>query len=449
MKSLGTLFALLGLTACQDPASARDQWLITISTDGALPQFGNRLLVEAIDEEGTIACDACRRTFGVSATDLPLSFGLSATSGASRVRARLYRAGQTGPDGFPGGAGLIDGLGRLPEARGVTPVALPLSLNCFGLASDGDQTCAPETGTLVPSPLLADDLPLDVGSWWGLASVPCATDAPDDMACIEGGAFIRGNYDDFGPSPLLSGEKERLVVLSPFVLERDEVTVGEVRALLQSGALDVEPILPDPDPRGPTGTCTYLGTDDPTNDALPVNCVPFGTAVSICQALGRRLPTEAEWEFAAGQRTLESPFPWGSDPEACDLAIVGVGRLEEAYFAETTPCRGQADGQLRPWGMQPGGDPDDVTAQGIRNLGGNVTEFSSDAFEPYGEGCHADLPRPAIDPVCVANTGRVVARGGSWNSTVRLARSTSRQYASGWSPSLGLRCAASATTQKR
>lgn len=431
------------LAGCRDPAPARDQWLITVSTDGTQPQFGDRLLVEVLDAAGDLACDGCRRTFGATADAFPLSFGVPVETGAVQLRGRLYRVDQTGTDGFPGGTGLIDARGHLPEANGVTPVTLNLTLDCFGLPSQPDATCDSRTGQLGPIPVLDDAVPLEPASWWGLQPAPCSAPVADDMACIEGGAFIQGDAKDFGISAALSAARERLVVLRPFALERDEVTVGEVRSLVRAGVSNVTPVLPSPDPMDPDGTCTYLGPDDASNDALPVNCVTHQVAANICAALGRRLPTEAEWEWAAGQRDLETLYPWGSDPDVCENAIIGVGRLLEAYFEESIPCRVEDDGTLRPWGVQPGGDPDDVTVQGIANLGGNVSEWTADAFAPYGEACHLDVPRPAVDPLCFFPSSTMVVRGGSWNTILQHARAVTRQRSSSWAPIVGVRCAQS------
>ncbi len=433
----------LMLTGCQDPAPARDQWLVTVSTDGTQPQFGDRLLIEVLDADGELACDGCRRTFGVTADVFPLSFGIPVETGAVQLRGRLYRIDQTGADGFPGGTGLVDARGRLPEANGVTPITLDLSLDCFGLPSTLDATCDRSAGELAPIPTLNDGTPLTPGTWWGVQPAPCAGPVADDMACIEGGAFIQGDAKDFGISVPLSAARERLVVLSPFALERDEVTVGEVRSLVRAGVPGVAPLLPSPDPMDPDGTCTYLGPNDASNDALPINCVPHQVAANICAALGRRLPTEAEWEWAAGQRDRESLYPWGSDPDVCEKAIIGVGRLLEAYFEETIPCRVEDDGTLRPWGVQPGGDPDDVTAEGIANLGGNVSEWTADSFAPYGEACHLDVPRPAVDPLCFFSASSMVVRGGSWNTILQHARAVTRQRSGGWTTTVGLRCAQS------
>ena len=129
------------------------------------------------------------------------------------------------------------------------------------------------------------------------------------MVCIEGGAFLFGSPFHFNFTAELSSEPEHLVKLSPFAIDRDEITVGEARALVAAGLVTGSPVLPNPDPLAAGATCSYLGTSDPTNDAEPLNCLTHDLAAQICEALDRRLPTEAEWEFVAGQRELETPYP--------------------------------------------------------------------------------------------------------------------------------------------
>ncbi|MCA9620114.1 MAG: hypothetical protein KC731_13905, partial [Myxococcales bacterium] len=175
MKRLAPL-ALLGLlVACRDPAPARDQWLVTVTTDAPLPQFGDRLLVEILDEEGELACPSCRRVLGIRTEDLPLSFGIAAREEETWLRVRLYRADHTGNDGFPSSEALVDALGILPDVGGVREVSLALTLDCFGRVANpvAGTACDPTTGEVDAIGELTDSPVLVAGSWWGSQRRAC------------------------------------------------------------------------------------------------------------------------------------------------------------------------------------------------------------------------------------------------------------------------------------
>ena len=90
-----SLLTLLTLVAgCSGSTPARDQWLVEVSSDAPTPLVGDRLLIEALDQDGTPLCDSCRRQFGVSSNDTwPVSFGIAAdgTSGDPLVRVHKTR----------------------------------------------------------------------------------------------------------------------------------------------------------------------------------------------------------------------------------------------------------------------------------------------------------------------------------------------------------------------
>ena len=76
-------------------------------------------------------------------------------------------------------------------------------------------------------------------------------------------------------------------------LDRTELTVGMLRKL-GVAALGAEEAPTAPDGTTDLSTCTWRGFDDATNDALPLNCVSWKTALQICRARGGSLPTEAQ-----------------------------------------------------------------------------------------------------------------------------------------------------------
>jgi formylglycine-generating enzyme required for sulfatase activity len=385
-----------------------------VRTDAPVPQFGDRLLVEVLDDEG-ISCDGCRRIFDVSRSEkLPLTFGVTASpSGRSpRVRVRFHRTAGSGADGTPTRAN-IDALARLPPlGTGILRVVMDLRMDCFGVTANvaAGQSCDPTTRALAPEPVLAPEaLPLEVGSWPGAVTVPCSRPAPERMICVPGGAFLLGAPQDLPISDKLLPYPELVVRVSPFALDEDELTVGVIRDLVKTKGI-APPFTRSADPG--REMCTYLGPDDGANDALPVNCLTWAQAERACAALGKRLPTEAEWEWAAGNREAETTYPWGENEDVCAHTRVASGRLAEE--SEAITCR-PPDG---PPGPLRGGHEKDVTALGVRNLSGNLSEWVLDVFDGYAAACWQNQP---IDPVCRGTSSHAV-RGGSWRQEVRDAK---------------------------
>ncbi|WP_437590996.1 formylglycine-generating enzyme family protein [Sorangium sp. So ce1000] len=433
------------------------QWLVSVSTDAPTPRFGDHLLLEVMGEDAS--CTGCMRLIGVDGPDsLPVSFGVvPRNEGATvRIRARLYRAEQAGPDGLPSASALIDAVAKLPPLDGETLVAFDLSMRCFGVPSLPDQgaTCDPNVGALAPEPvlpLLSDVEPRpEPGSWPSAAAVSCQGPAPAGMVCVPGGVFLLGT-----PRPGYTvdidelSQPERLVQLGAFAIDVDEVTVGTVRELVATRKIRSEPAARDVDaPGSGPGACTYIGASDGANDALPVNCVTHALAEEVCSALGKRLPTEAEWEYAAGNLGDETAYPWGNGGDLCAMALLGRGRgigEADADVYENFGCR-PLDAAV-PWGPVAGGAPSDVTALGVRNLGGSMSEWVADTFAPYAAPCWQAGGPLLVDPVCrepAPGAGPSFSyRGSAWSGYKLAARAAARSHerASTFNPGTGFRCA--------
>jgi formylglycine-generating enzyme required for sulfatase activity len=263
------------------------------------------------------------------------------------------------------------------------------------------------------------------------------------MACVPGGALLLGDPHAFPTIGDKAPLPERLVQLSPFALDVDEVSVGTVRQLVLDGAVAGAPVPRSLDPQLPEGACNYLDPSDASNDALPVNCVTRPYAQAVCEALGKRLPSEAEWEWAAGNLHEETAYPWGDDGDVCAHAVVGLGRFAEAYQPEPIGCRTAADGSFLPWGPAPGGHALDVTALGVHNLAGNVAEWVADRLASYTATCWSGGAPMLIDPVCDASGLAYGIRGSSWAGFALSARAAARDGNTGSSNAVGFRCAAS------
>jgi len=163
----------------------------------------------------------------------------------------------------------------------------------------------------------------------------------------------------------------------------------------------------------------------------PVMWVTWDGARLYCERLGRRLPREIEWEYAA--RGVDNRrFPWGNDEPSCDGVVFG---RELGFQCDRLPREPEDVGNA----------PHDVTPLGLHDLGGNVAEWVEDAFTvPYHPPCGDCVDSTTRAAPGDANDLRVV-RGGSWSS-VLFVRATARFK---WKQTVGandtgFRCAMSA-----
>ncbi|MBI4612032.1 MAG: ergothioneine biosynthesis protein EgtB [Planctomycetes bacterium] len=140
----------------------------------------------------------------------------------------------------------------------------------------------------------------------------------------------------------------------------------------------------------------------PIAQDLPAVHVSWFEADAWCRWADRRLPTEAEWELAAGGFE-KRPFPWGEGVPSSDLANLdwGAGGILEvgALPAGDSPC-------------------------GCRQMMGNVWGWVADDFGPFpgfAPGPYAEYSEPWFGT-------RKVLRGGSWATRSRLLRNTWRNF---------------------
>jgi formylglycine-generating enzyme required for sulfatase activity len=232
------------------------------------------------------------------------------------------------------------------------------------------------------------------------------TPCPAGMIQISAGSFRMGtrHFDTSGGSDAMH---EALVTLSSFCIDRTEVTIGAYMSCVRQGG------CAPPDPSSEDQMWRY---DDPTRTAYPVHNVTWFDAKGYCEAHDTRLPTEAEWEYAA-RGTDGRPFPWGRE-----LPTI---RLLNAYGTETWGNYGDAtDRRGRPvvmfgddgWaGPAPVGSfPLGASPFGVLDLAGNVAEWVNDRWIEAPE-----HPVASTDPVGPPESisDQRVTRGGSWESS--------------------------------
>ncbi len=151
----------------------------------------------------------------------------------------------------------------------------------------------------------------------------------------------------------------------------------------------------DADWRRPEGPQSELGE----RGDHPVVHVSWNDAQAYCAWSGTRLPTEAEWEFAARGGRADAIFPWGDDLEPGGVHMMNV-------FQGTFPNNNtEADGfaGTAPVGAYP---PNDF---GLFNMTGNVWEWCADWFDP---GYYSRSSR--LNPTGAAGGTHRVMRGGSY-----------------------------------
>jgi formylglycine-generating enzyme required for sulfatase activity len=221
------------------------------------------------------------------------------------------------------------------------------------------------------------------------------------MLRLPAGHYVMGSSNPHAPT---NERPPRTVVLPSFWIDRTEVTVGAYRACTQAGACAK--------PAHTSSTCTFDGGDPD----VPISCVHWRDADAYCRYVGKRLPTEREWEYAA-RGAFAMPFPWGVQP-ACSNAVTLINEVS-AKSCAPRPQR---------VGTHPGG----ASMFGVQDMSGNVEEWTSDWYvESLGAG-----PAPR-------SGAAHVLRGGGWLSPPSASRTTSRNWGSALEagPNVGFRCA--------
>lgn len=246
---------------------------------------------------------------------------------------------------------------------------------------------------------------------------------------------------------------EHVATVAPFALDKYEVTVGRFRKFvaaydqwLQSHPVQKEGANPSTQKTGWGESWTPSGSDLPVsaaslvgnvkcsapmfqtwadtegaNDLLAINCVSWFEAFAFCIWDGGRLPTEAEWEYAAAGGIQNRLYPWGSDSPTEDR----VFRVSE-------------DTRFYPVGGKPLG----AGYFGHLDLAGSAWEWT---FDWYSTTFYGSEQTPSACVNC-ANTSSAdfrSRRGGSWNEFTSEFRASNRLY---FSPvnrvfDVGFRCA--------
>ncbi|MCK6623777.1 MAG: SUMF1/EgtB/PvdO family nonheme iron enzyme [Anaerolineae bacterium] len=222
-----------------------------------------------------------------------------------------------------------------------------------------------------------------------------------------GMVLVPVGYFQMGSSTGQANEApEHPVFLDAFYLDTFEVSNAQYRQCVSGGACTAS---------GAVDSFTYRGyRDDPTYDNYPVISVTWDQADAYCRWAGKRLPTEAEWEFAASSPE-NLTWPWGNTFNP-DLSAAGA--------PDTQPVDSYPQG---------------VSRFGVYHLAGNVAEWVADGFD---ETFYASSP--AFNPVGAGSGVDRIYRGGAFGNPDGAFYTTSRRYVKDRTFSdvdIGLRCA--------
>lgn len=241
---------------------------------------------------------------------------------------------------------------------------------------------------------------------------------------VWGGACTPAMVEDAGPV--------HQVQLDDYLIEENEVTYEQyIRFLNLLGprshlnGCDGEPCL-ETQNETDTSNVQFNGQTYDIPDIinnLPVVNVTWYGAQSYCEAIGRRLPTESEWEYAA--RGPEGfIYPWGNGEFIADNARTNRPIPENPLDVGAVPVRSYP------------------AYSGLYDMAGNAAEWVFDWYDPgyYSQFSLEGANNPSGP---VGGTERSV-RGGSWDSVPLFARSVHRQSHEprDGDPWLGFRCAA-------
>ncbi len=196
------------------------------------------------------------------------------------------------------------------------------------------------------------------------------------------------------------------VYVSGFWIDKYKVTNRQYRRCVEVGACAV-----------PKDRSAY---DDMTRSEHPVTNVTWNQVRGYCRWLGKRLPTEAEWEKAA-RGTDGRLYPWGNSDEVLKVRARAV---DQQAGKNATDAVGTVDFAVSPYG--------------VADLIVNVSEWVNDW---YAEDFYRSSP--ARDPQGPVRGSFRVLRGGEFTDRPLELRASYRGWddVTYWGPSLGFRCA--------
>jgi formylglycine-generating enzyme required for sulfatase activity len=424
MRVRAGMVALVGLAACgvfdPDPLPPHGETLVVVDTDLPVPSVVSRLRIDVFGADGTWI--AHRDDVRPDPRDWPASFSVFNDDPTKdkmlRIRLRAYLDARTVP--YRGGDKLESGV--TPDVEPNPAISVDRTIEVRLVHGTRARARVLLSGECIGRRECAAEKPLEIDSSFDRAvpsavgtygAQPCSGAPLEERVCVPGGAFVLGDAFDRVPTggDLTSSTfPERVVVISRFEIDRDEVTVARFRAALAAGFSPklVQPGVEDDvfPPKDIQNACTWSETPR-GREEYPLTCVPWDTADAFCRFSGGELPTEAQFEYVAlaAGRPRKTLHPWGDEAPSCDRGIFG-----RVAFNDECIDRGEGPAPLASDG--------DTNVLGVRHLATSVEELARDRHAAYSDPCWTNAP--VVDPFCGPSDkpeeDPMVTRGGSWTS---------------------------------
>lgn len=253
----------------------------------------------------------------------------------------------------------------------------------------------------------------------------------DEGGCVSGKAQISAITFKMGCDPELEGKcpEDTLpmheVSLSAYFIDKFEVTAEHFEACIAAGACTNDN---SEEPHFRTSSDSdkcNIGNSERSNH--PANCVTWRGADAYCRWIGKRLPTEAEWENAARAGALQI-YPWGDSPEASCSNTVMKSSAGGCGYNVTFPV---------------GSKPKGMSSYGVYDLSGNTAEYVSDWYDKKFYSTEEAAQKDPQGPAEPEKDKYKVIRGGSYLYGENHTRASYRSSAKLDDPAIdfGFRCA--------